>query len=179
MSGQQPGVAFSEECRAPAELVYDLLADARTHLDWGGRRQAWYFRLRTLKAPEGPMTVGSSFTSSGSMPATARRFEDRSRVVAAERPTLFEFVTESTVPGRRPMRATYRHRYEVEPLAGGCRVSYRFSQEHLVNGLPRLTLPLVRDMSWKIGIPMMMRRGFRNLLREAQRRADVIDTGDS
>lgn len=32
----------------------------------------------------------------------------------------------------------------------------------------RLRLPVIRAMAWRVGIPMMMRRGFRNLLRLAE-----------
>lgn len=60
----------------------------------------------------------------------------------------FEFVTESTIPGRRTSEATYRHRYELEPLPGACRVTYSFRQERLDNPLLRVALPLVRDVTW-------------------------------
>lgn len=167
-SEQQREVRFSEVCRAPAEVVYDLLADLTTHLDWGGSRQAWYFRLLSMDGPREPMQVGAQFSSSGAIPGTRRRFADRSQITLAQRPVAVEFVTQSSVHGRRTMEATYRHRYDLDPVPGGCRVTYAFRQERLVNPLLRMALPVVRDVVWKVGIPMMMKRGYRNLLRAAE-----------
>jgi hypothetical protein len=156
---------------ASREAVYDTLVDAGMHLEWAGRRQPPYFRLLSWEAPDGQLTVGSAFSSTGSIPGTSRRFHDRSRVVLAEPPSLFEFVTEATVPGRKPMQATFRHRYQLEPNGDGCRVRYAFRQENIVNPMLRLSLPLVRDLAWKFGMPMMMRGGLRNLVRAAEQRA--------
>lgn len=155
---------------ASCEAVYATLVDAASHLEWAGRGQPPYFRLLSLEAPAGQLTVGDAFSSTGSIPGTSRRFYDRSRVVLAEPPSLFEFVTEATVPGRKPMQATFRHRYELEPNGDGCRVRYSFRQENLVNPMLRLSLPIVRDLSWRFGMPMMMRGGLRNLVRAAERR---------
>ena len=162
---------LAADASASCDAVYDTLLDVGTHLDWAGRRQPPYYRLLSLEAPDGQLTVGAAFSSTGSIPGTARRFHDWSRVVLAEPPSLFEFVTEATVPGRNPMRATFRHRYELEPNGDGCRVRYVFRQESLVNPMLRLSLPLVRDLAWKLGMPMMMRGGRRNLVRAAEQRA--------
>jgi hypothetical protein len=153
------------------EAVFDVLADADTHLGWAGRQQPWYFRLLSLDAPDTRLVAGATFSSTGSIPGSGRRFDDRSRVTVAERPSVFEFVTESTVPGRRPMRATFRHRYELEANGDGCRVRYTFRQEDLAGPMLRLSLPIIRDMTWKLGMPMMMRPGLRNLVRAAEARA--------
>jgi hypothetical protein len=162
---------LAADARVSREAVYDVLADADSHLGWAGRQQPSYFRLLSLDAPDARLTAGATFSSSGSIPGSGRRFEDHSRVTVAERPSAFEFVTESTVPGRRPMRATFRHRYELEVNGDGCRVRYTFRQEDLVGPMLRLGLPIVRDMSWKVGMPMMMRPGLRNLVRTAEVRA--------
>jgi hypothetical protein len=72
-------VRFSDSCKAPAEAVYDLLADLRTHLQWGGRDQTRVFRLLSLDAVPEPATPGTVFTSTGAIPGsfdggrTARR----------------------------------------------------------------------------------------------------------
>jgi hypothetical protein len=162
---------LAADARASREAVYDVLADADAHLGWAGRQQPRYFRLLSLDALDGRLVAGATFSSTGSIPGSGRRFDDRSRVTVAERPSVFEFVTEATVPGRRPMRATYRHRYELEVNGDGCRVRYTFRQEDLVDPLLRLSLPIVRDVSWKVGMPMMMRPGLRNLVRAAEARA--------
>lgn len=162
-------VRFSLPCTAPAEAVYDLLADLRTHLEWGGRDQTPLFRLLSLDTVSEPATPGMVFTSTGSIPGSLRRWQDRSEVVRAERPSLFEFVTEATAArGPKVMAATYRHRYELLPTDKGCRVGYSCRQERIADPMLRLRLPVVRSMAWKIGLPIMMKRGCRNLLRLAE-----------
>jgi hypothetical protein len=50
---RNPVLRFEGSCRAPAEVVYDLLADLQSHLDWAGQRQGETTRLLTLAAPPG------------------------------------------------------------------------------------------------------------------------------
>ena len=159
---------------APPEAIYDSLADLGTHTTWGGSKQLYNFRLRSLEAPAGPATVGTSFTSTGTIPMSLRRFEDHSKVTVAQRPNTFEFVTNSTMRrGRRPMAATYRHRYEIAATPEGSDVTYTMTQLSASNLLLRLGLPGVRNMTWRVGVPFMAGRGFRNLVRQAERGAKV------
>ena len=44
---------LSKQCSAPAEVVYDLLTDLRSHLEWGGARQSADFRLLSMEGPRG------------------------------------------------------------------------------------------------------------------------------
>ena len=85
---------------------------------------------------------------------------------------MFEFVTTATARGaRRSMEATYRHRYEIEATQGGSKVSYSMTQLAVSNPLLRLGLPVVRELSWRLAIPFMAGRGFRNLVAFAEQRA--------
>ena len=105
---------LNQNCSAPPEVVYDIVSDLRTHLAWGGAEQRSDFRLLSLEAPAGPATVGTSFSSTGAIPMSLRKWSDHSTVTIAERPGTFEFVTHATVHrSRRSMEATYRHRYEI------------------------------------------------------------------
>ncbi len=36
MADDQRVIRFTEYCRSPADVVYDALADLRTHLEWAG-----------------------------------------------------------------------------------------------------------------------------------------------
>ena len=45
---RNPVLRFEGSCRAPAEVVYDLLADLQSHLEWAGQRQLETTRLLTL-----------------------------------------------------------------------------------------------------------------------------------
>src|SRR6266849_4946499 len=54
MEQQLPHLQLSRFCKAKPEAVYDLLADLRTHTEWGGARQSREFRLISLDAPPGP-----------------------------------------------------------------------------------------------------------------------------
>jgi hypothetical protein len=163
---------LSRSCSAPPDVVYDFLADLGTHATWGGERQTSDYRLLSLEAPAGPASVGTIFTSTGTIPMSPRQWEDRSEVTAAERPNRFEFVTTATARGtRHSMEATYRHRYEIAATPGGSKVTYSMTQLTMSNPLLRLGLPVVRTMTWRFGIPFMAGRGFRNLLANAEERA--------
>ena len=168
MSTGSASARLSSDCPAPAEAVYDLLADVRSHLDWGGRKQSWDFRLRTLEAPLGRAAAGTEFSSTGSIPMSTKRWQDRSTVTVAEPGSVFEFVTEARAGATA---ARYRHRYEMAPAGAGCRVTYTLTQESIANPMLRLALPGIRTMMWRVGIPMYAGRGFRNLLRAAAERA--------
>jgi len=163
---------LSKSSSAPPEAVYDLLADLESHLTWAGTQQTRDFRLLSLDAPASPATAGTTFSSTGSIPMSSQRWVDRSKVTAAERPNTFEFVTSATTRGaRRSMEATYRHRYEIKAAQGGSNVSYTMTQLAVSNPLLRLSLPLVRELTWRLGIPFMAGRGFRNLVALAEQPA--------
>ena len=53
----------SVSCAAPPEVVYDILADLRTHVVWGGQTNRMHQRLLTIEAPDEPATVGTTFQS--------------------------------------------------------------------------------------------------------------------
>jgi len=155
---------------APPEVVYEILSDLTTHLTWAGAQQSSDFRLLSLEGPPGPATTGTVFTSTGTIPMSSHRFEDRSQVTEAVRPRTFEFLTHATVHrGERSMDATYRHRYEIAPAAGGSMVTYELTQLSVANPFLRLSLPVVRTMSWRLALPFMAGRGFGNLLAMAER----------
>lgn len=167
-------VRLTKRSSAPPEAVYDVVADLRSHLAWGGAEQRSVFRLLSLDAPAGPATVGTSFTSTGAMPMSVRRWSDQSTVTVAERPGFFEFVTHATLhSSRRSMEATYRHRYEIAAAPGGSEVRYTFTQLNASNPLLRWALPVVRTMTWRMGTPFLASRGFRNLLATAERNTNL------
>ncbi len=177
MSAREVHVATKS--RASRDAVYETLIDALSHLDWAGRRQARYFRLLSLDGPDDPLDVGSVFRSTGSIPGSRRRFVDISTVTITDRPSVFEFVTEATVPGRNTMEATYRHRYEMEPTRDGCSIRYTLRQERVAHPMLRLRVPIVRDVVWKLGLPMMLGRGLRNLARGAEGRLANEERADA
>ena len=170
---KQITMRLTKRSSASPEAVYDLIANLRTHMTWGGTQQRSDFRLLSLDAPPGPASVGTSFTSTGAIPMSVRHWEDHSTVTAAERAGVFEFVTQATVHrSRRSMEATYRHRYEIEAApGGGSVVTYEFTELNSLNPFLRLGLPVVRTMTWRVGIPFLAGRGFRNLLASAEQGA--------
>ena len=163
---------LTAQSSAPPEVVYDTLADVRAHLAWGGSEQRSNFRLLSLDAPPSPVNAGASFTSTGAIPMSLRRWSDRSTVTIAERPGTFEFVTHATVHrSRRSTEATYRHRYEIAAAPDGSEMTYTFTQLDISNPFLRLALPVVRTMTWRVGIPFLAGRGLRNLVATAERHA--------
>jgi hypothetical protein len=168
---RNPVLRFEGFSRSPAEAVYDLLADLRSHLDWAGRRQFETTRLLTLEAPAGPAAVGTEFFTTGSDGKVAR-WSDRSVVTEASRPEVFEFVTEGRregTPGSRAWLSTAVHRYEISSESGGCRVTYTEELTRLA-GPPRILLvPGVSRILFRISAKYM-RRGFEGLLALAEER---------
>ncbi len=176
-SWRNPVLRFEASCPAPAESVYDLLADLRSHLEWAGQRQLETTRLLILQAPPGSAGVGTEFLSTGSDGKVAR-WSDRSVVTEATRPEVFEFVTEGRregKPGSRPWLSTAVHRYELASEPIGCRVTYTQELTRLV-GAPRVLLaPGISRIVFRISAKYM-RRGFDALLALAEERAGLSAT---
>jgi hypothetical protein len=169
MKQQLPHLQISRFCKARPEAVYDLVADLQTHLDWAGARQTRDFHLVSLEAPPGPATVGTTFSSTGVIPMSRRRWSDRSSVSVAERPLKFEITTQATAGERNAMTAVYRHTYEISPAAAGSRVTYTLTQLSISNPMLRWALPGLDRMTWLM-TPMYAGRGLRNLLALAEER---------
>lgn len=55
MKQHLPTMRRSKSCAAPREVMYDMLADLRSHLRWGGAEQSDDFRLLSMDAPDGRM----------------------------------------------------------------------------------------------------------------------------
>ena len=157
-------------CDASPAAVYDVLADLSTHLEWAGKRQYPGFRLLSLRG-NGPLEVGTGFTSVGSIPMALSRSENDNEVVEARRPEILEFHTDALVRWRSGKRseARYEHRYEIRPEGTGSRVVYRLRQTAVVNPPLRMRLPVMRSVSYRVMFPRLCRRGFSNLLLSAER----------
>ena len=160
--------------RAAPEDVYDLLADLRSHLVWGGEHQGRTTRLLSMEASEGPARVGTEFHSEGTDPMG--RFEDTSVVTRAERPRLFEFVTEArlvmgggrTVSGRSSTATRSR---QARRLAVGSITRGRIVRISELPGMLRLLgIPGLRTLVLKASGGLAA-RGLRNLVRLAEERA--------
>lgn len=160
-------VRLEETSRAPAEAVYDLLADVRSHLEWGGRMQPKRnFRLVSVEAPTGPASVGTEFASTGIDPMGT--FADSSVITEASRPKLLEFVTEARLSTKKGkvVEWTNVHRYEIEPQDDGCKITYTLRTVRISELPGALGLFKVPGLRW-IGLKLSgsaMRRGFKNLV---------------
>jgi hypothetical protein len=167
-------VRLEEAVAAPAEIVYDLLADVRSHLEWGGAMQKKKsYRLSSIQAPEGPASVGTEFSSSGA--DAMGTFNDTSVVTEATRPSLFEFVTEARLSTKkgRVVEWTLVHRYEIGPVGEGCTVSYTIRTvriSELPGPLRLFNVPGLRSVLTRVA-RSNVRRGFRNLVMVADERA--------
>ena len=174
LKGRELRVHLEEASRAPAEVVYDLLSDIRTHLEWAGTRQPKeHFRLLSVEAPEGPASVGTEFTSTGADPMG--RFDDSSVVTGASRPGLFEFVTEARLSMKkdRLVEWTNIHRYEIAGHDEGCSISYMLRVvriSDLPGEMAMFKIPGLRSLGLRIS-GSFARRGLRNLARLAEERA--------
>ena len=169
-------VRLRETSRAPAEAVYDLLADIPNHLEWAGTMQTKKnFRLVSIEAPPGSASVGTEFTSAGVDPMGT--FADSSVVTEATPPKLFEFVTEARLSTKKGkvVEWTNVHRYEIEPQGQGCAVTYtvrlvRISE--LPGALGMFRVPGLRAIGLRVS-GSAMRRGLRNLVELADGRSGI------
>jgi len=169
---------LSELCAAPTDLVYSLLSDLSTHMEWGG---SWHpsrtQRLLSMEAPQGPATVGVEFVSTGA--AAGGCWFDRSRVIVAAAPAEFEFETHGLLrdgDGNERMLLHAFHRYMLAPEAGGTRITYTCSAELEARqdaGEMHPRLPLV---IFNLVVPSVVERGIRNLVRMAEERAGLRGT---
>jgi hypothetical protein len=169
-------VTVTEGCEAPPEAVYDLLADLSTHMEWGG---SWHpsrtQRLQSMEAPQGAATVGVEFWSIGT--TNAGSWHDRSRVTAASRPNVFEFVTNGTLRDRQDLDRMFLHavhRYEIAPAEGGATVQYLLSANLTVQAPPGDTHPRLPAVIFNLIVPAVIERGTRNLVTMAEQRAGVV-----
>lgn len=167
-------VHLEETTTAPAEIVYDRLADIRNHLEWGGKMQPKKnFRLLTVDAPDGPALVGTEFKSTGA--DAMGRFADSSVVTEATKPSVFEFVTEARLLTKKAkvVEWTNIHRYELTPQEEGCQISYTLRTVR-ISGLPgalaMFKVPGFRSLALKIS-GSYSRKGVRNLVELVEGRA--------
>jgi hypothetical protein len=162
------------EGRTPASpaSVYDVLANLGDHLEWAGRRQWWNFRLLTLDGPAGPAQVGTEFTSTGRIPMNAARWQNRNVVTAADRPRVFEITTEGRIPWPRGAagEGTFINRYEISAAGDETRVVYTMRQLRFRNPPWGMRYPVLREVTYRVWIPIWSRRGFKQLLRMAAER---------
>lgn len=156
---------------APPEVVYDVLADLRTHLQWAGTEAPRAdFRLLDLTAPEGPAEVGTTFTSTGDA-GGGDVFHDSSVVTEATRPSRLTFQTAARLDRRRrpPWLVQFTHRYTVQPAAEGSRIRYLAFAED-ANYRPWWLQPGIRSMTrWMM--TGRMRKQLANLVALVEQRA--------
>lgn len=172
MGGAFFAMRLSASAKAPAEAVYELLADLKQHLVWAGERAPKKsFRLLTLEAPDGAASVGTEFSSTGA--DSSGRFEDRSMVTEATAPRVFAFETDSRLARKKgePLESHIVHRYELAPNGSGTTISYSISIER-VNYLPYWLKPWFQPLS-KMMVGSMGKKHLENLARMAEERSGV------
>lgn len=171
---------FVGRTAAGPEVVYDLLADLDTHLEWGGRRQWRVFRLLSMEAPTGPATTGTRFGTVGTIPMMSSRWHNENTVTRAERPEVFEITTEGRIPWPKgaPGEGTFINRFEIDAApGGGSRVTYTSIQLRFRNPPWGMRYPLLRSVTARVWVPIWCRHGFRNLLRMAEERVGLVPKG--
>jgi hypothetical protein len=174
--GDRYVVTVVQDCRASCEAVYDLLADLKSHLEWGGRRHPRTSqRMISIEAPDGPATVGVEFQSTGA--TSGRPWHDRSKIIVALRPSVFEFATEGRQenPENGPIEAAWVHRYEIKPREKGCTVSYRGERTRFAGSLPKVPHIVHPELFYNIVVPSVLERGVTNLVQLAEERAGLSE----
>ena len=173
LAGKELVTTVAQVSRAPAEAVWDVLADLEGHGTWGsshGKEGG----LSSIEAPGGSAVVGTEFTSTGE--DRMCRMTDRSVVTEADRPSVLEFVTESAMALKRGGKRsdwTVIHRYEITSVSGGCAVTYTSRVVHasaLPGALAMFKLPILRSIAMK-ETGRQAERGLTKLVRSAEEHA--------
>lgn len=176
LAGRELETRVARSSAAPAEAIWDVLADLRTHGAWasaGGKGGG----LTTIEAPAGPAMVGTEFGSTGE--DRKCRMVDRSVVTEADRPTVLEFVTESAMGLKRGGRRsdwTVVHRYEIAPTDDGCTVTHstRVTRASALPGaLGVYKVPILRTIAKK-EMASEAKRGLDGLVRTAEQRVGAL-----
>jgi hypothetical protein len=121
-----------------------------------------------LDAPDGPATVGTSFSSSGT--AENGTFHDRSEVTVARTPSTFVIETDAHLDRTRgkPWDAHFVHRYDIAPEGSGSKITYTENVER-VSYVPYWLQPVIRSI-FKVYVNRADRRQLQNLARLAEER---------
>ncbi len=174
-NGEVYKIRLSEACAAPPEVVYELLSDLSTHMEWGG---SWHptrtQRLLSMESPKGPATVGMEFVSTGS--AGGGCWYDQSQVTAATSPTVFEFETRGQLRdghGEERMLLHAVHRYVLSAEHGGTRLTYSCTAMLELRGTGDHHHPRLPAVIFNLVVPSVIERGTRNLVRMAEERAGL------
>jgi hypothetical protein len=155
---------------ASPDVVYDVIADLRNHLDWSGdRASSDTFKLLSIDSPEGTAAVGTAFSSSGA--ADNGTFHDRSEITVASRPTAFVIETDANLDRTRgkPWDAHFVHRYDIEPDGSGSLITYTETIER-VSYVPYWLQPGIRSI-FKVYVNRADRKQLANLAGLAEERA--------
>jgi hypothetical protein len=168
---REVSVTVREHSAAPAQAVFDVLADLSGHPGWGG---AGASMLLSMDAPQGQATAGTEFTSTAE--DAVCRIRDSSVITEAVRPSRFEQVTESALESRKngePANWLLVHRYEIQPVGDRSDVTCtcRLVRASALPGIRVMFgLPLLRSLAafeWA----QASRAGLRRLIAEAERAA--------
>jgi len=160
----------SGHCQSPPEVVYDRVADLRTHPQWNGPARPGGRGMLTMDAPAGPARVGSEFWSTGL--EMDGRWNDSSVVTLADRPRLLEYVTNGSATGRsgrQSVALTAVYRYEITPAGSGSLVSLSI---HITESAGEMNGMMAVPGLRQIGVLMtrsMLRRGLSGLIAAADR----------
>jgi hypothetical protein len=163
----------SMKMAVPPEAVYDLLADVRSHLEWGGNRGKKNFRLTGIKVGEPSVHKGSEWSSTGIAPDGT--FRDRSVVTEASRPSAFEFVTNSHVSFKKGGEGDWNvvNRYEIKSEGVGSAVTYtqRLTSATKLGPMKMMLNPILAGVG-RMMVGGLIKPAMRNLAAMAGERAE-------
>jgi hypothetical protein len=167
MTATKPDISYRVELKTDVspEAIYAVLADPNRSLEWSGKEAPVIFRLRDVRAPAGPLTVGQTWTSSGVV--SSFKFQDRSTVVAVDPGRAFGFDTESTVERRlRPTwQGRFENRYTIRPDGTGSIVTYT-CDGYATNYKAYMWWPGFKAMT-KMMFTMLIKKTMKDLARQA------------
>jgi hypothetical protein len=161
------------ETTASPRAVFDVLGDIGTHLTWAGSQSPYKgFRLLTLDAPDGPVTVGTRWSSVGANSASQKeRFYDSSVVteLVPGRRLAFETTSRLARVHGDEWHVMFTHEYDVVPTPSGSRIDYVCRPHGPVNYVPYWLKPWSKPLTRRL-VSHFIRRHVTNLARMAESR---------
>lgn len=157
---------------APPKAVYEVLADVRSHLEWGGRRGKKNFRLTGIEVGDVPVRQGTEWSSTGIAPDGT--FRDRSVVTEASSPSTFEFVTNAHVSFKKGGEGDWKvvNRYEITPEGSGSTLAYtqRLTHATALGPMKMMLNPILAGVG-RMMVSGLIKPAMQNLASMAEERA--------
>jgi hypothetical protein len=136
LTERRPEVSYSFQLTSAlaSDVLFDLLADPQGCLSWHAHPKG--MQMRSVDAAPGAALAGAEIVTEGTIRGVP--FVCRTRVVLAERPSVYATASEMAFPGRAVKNVGSTERYVLESGSVGTLVNYTVTATRELQGVPYL-----------------------------------------